>query len=338
MNRKFSIKIGFFSLILISFFFVFNVLIDPLWYFKGNKITKINYTFNERLTKFNLFYYINQDIKYDCVIFGSSISTTINENEFKQNKCFNFSFSAGRITEYIIYLEYLYFLKFDLKKIYIELPVFWDDNILIKYKLLNEKFPNLEKISYIPPISPNQFFLTAPKNLIKNIELKKKVLLGNNNLDLIPSFIKKKKEPDKFWSHYFSLNTLSFSARSLLRISNYSNAYDEDFVSFIRKNKVGKYDNTLDNYKISDININKIVNDRFKITKYFDQVFDFSLPNTHTNFSLNTYDGTHFYKEFMNKLPNKMEGTNLNFGTNVNSNDYEKILRNSINSYLEKIN
>ena len=40
----------------------------------------------------------------------------------------------------------------------------------------------------------------------------------------------------------------------------------------------------------------------------------------------------------MNKLPNKMEGTNLNFGTNVNSNDYEKILRSSINSYLEKIN
>ena len=338
MNKKFSIKVGFFSFILISIFFIFNVLIDPLWYFKGNRITKINYTFNERLTKFNLFYYINQDIKYDCIIFGSSVSTTINENKFKKNTCFNFSFSAGNITEYIAYLEYLDFLDFDLKKIYIELPVFWDDGVFVKYKLINDKFPNLEKISYIPPIAPEEFLLTSPKNFIKDIELKKEVIPRKNNLDLIPTFIKSKKKPDEFWDHYFSLNTLSLSAKNLLRISNHTNAYDENFLSFIRKDKIGRYNNTLNKYKISGINIDKIINDRLKIVKYFDQVFDFSLPNTHTNIYLNTYDGTHFYGEFMSELPNYMESSNLHFGLNVNSPNYEKIVRNSINSYLKKIN
>lgn len=337
MNKKFSIKIGIFSLSLILIFLILNILIDPLWYFKGNKITKINYAFNERLTKFNLFYYINQDIKYDCIILGSSISTSINENDFKKNTCFNFSFSAGAMNEYIIYLDYLEFLKFDLQKIYVELPIFWDDNFLTKLKLLNEKFPDLKKVSYIPPISPKEFMLTAPKNSKKKNKIMKK-FISEDNIGLIPSFIKNKNQPDKFWHHYFSLSSLSFSIKSLLRISNLTNAYDKDFVSFVRKNKVGKYDNSINDYKLSDININKIINNRLKIIKYFDQVFDFSLPNTYTNDPLNTYDGTHFYKEFMKKLPDNMESVNLDFGSKVNSNDYEKIVRNSINSYLARIN
>ena len=40
----------------------------------------------------------------------------------------------------------------------------------------------------------------------------------------------------------------------------------------------------------------------------------------------------------MKKLPDNMESVNLDFGSKVNSNDYEKIVRNSINSYLARIN
>ena len=85
--------------------FLFNIFVDPLWYWKGNQLTQINLPSNERLSKINLF--LQQPDNYNCFIFGSSRTTLLNQNEIKGYNCFNFSFSSGNINEFIDYAEYL---------------------------------------------------------------------------------------------------------------------------------------------------------------------------------------------------------------------------------------
>ena len=77
----------------------FNAILDPLWYLKGNLIHGENYSFDERLTKTNVF--LEREEQLDCVIFGSSRVTLLNETKIKNNTCFNFAFSGGRVLEFI---------------------------------------------------------------------------------------------------------------------------------------------------------------------------------------------------------------------------------------------
>ena len=338
MDKKFLIRVCFFSFFFILSIFFLNILVDPLWYFKGNKITKVNYTFNERLTKFNLFYFIKKDIKYDCIIFGSSISTTINDRKFKKNKCFNFSFSAGGIHEYIIYLEYLEFINLLPKKIYLELPIFVNSKHLEYFETLNTKFPGIEKISFIPPISTKNLITTSSEFLEDRKKQSNSKIINNYNLDLIPKFIKNKTAPDQYWKYYLSLKSFSFSIRSLFKSSNYTNAYDKNFLSFVRKDKIGKFGNDFEKLNLSKNTITEVVNNRLKVIEYFEKVYDFSLPNSFVNDPSNTYDGSHYFRSFISNLPDFMENSNLKFGTVIDSQNYSIIFKKSLNAYLNEIN
>lgn len=73
--------------------FLLNVLIDPLWFFGGNKLQPKNFVFNERVAKTALL--SRQPGHYDCIIFGSSRVTLINEKKIKGFRCFNYGVSAG---------------------------------------------------------------------------------------------------------------------------------------------------------------------------------------------------------------------------------------------------
>jgi hypothetical protein len=92
------------SLIVVSCF-VLNCLVDPLWYLSGNKLTEINYPFNERLAKLNRFLPRLKD--YDCVIFGTSRATLLPEDKAEGYRCFNLALSDGQVSEYVLYADYL---------------------------------------------------------------------------------------------------------------------------------------------------------------------------------------------------------------------------------------
>ncbi len=85
--------------------FMFNALVDPLWYFSGNRFGPVNYAFNERLSKVNLI--AGHESEYDCVIFGDSRVTLLPAAAIKGYKCFNFAFSAGEINEFVPYASWL---------------------------------------------------------------------------------------------------------------------------------------------------------------------------------------------------------------------------------------
>ncbi|PKQ02417.1 MAG: hypothetical protein CVT73_18470, partial [Alphaproteobacteria bacterium HGW-Alphaproteobacteria-12] len=85
--------------------FAVNALVDPLWYFGGNKAGTVNYAFNERLSKMNRF--LATQSRYDCLIFGDSRVTLLPEDKIEGYRCFNFAFSAGKAAEAVAYARYI---------------------------------------------------------------------------------------------------------------------------------------------------------------------------------------------------------------------------------------
>jgi len=100
--------------------FAFNAVVDPLWYFGGNKAGTVNYAFNERLSKMNLF--LSRQGQYDCVIFGDSRTTLLPEDKIKDHTCFNFAFSAGKAAEAVAYAYYLQNHGFDPRLVIVGVP------------------------------------------------------------------------------------------------------------------------------------------------------------------------------------------------------------------------
>jgi hypothetical protein len=82
-----------------------NMLVDPLWYSRGNILTHKNFMFNERYSKPILFQRVAN--KYDCVIFGASETVFLRPADITGHTCFNFAFSGGNIREFADYAAYL---------------------------------------------------------------------------------------------------------------------------------------------------------------------------------------------------------------------------------------
>jgi len=82
-----------------------NLLVDPLWFDGGNRLTKRNFVFNERHAKVNL--YRQDPRRYDCLVFGSSRATLLNASLIRGHDCFNFAFSGGLVGEFVVLAEYL---------------------------------------------------------------------------------------------------------------------------------------------------------------------------------------------------------------------------------------
>jgi hypothetical protein len=82
-----------------------NCAVDPLWYIGGNHLFPENYAFNERFAKVNR--YLAHPEAYDCIVFGSSRVTLLNENNIASHACFNFSISAGTPPEFVDYAKYV---------------------------------------------------------------------------------------------------------------------------------------------------------------------------------------------------------------------------------------
>lgn len=82
-----------------------SLIIDPLWYHQGNRITQKNIGFNERVSKLNRLL-ANPDA-FDCLIFGSSRTTLLNEPYFEESTCINMAVSLGMVGEFVAFAEYL---------------------------------------------------------------------------------------------------------------------------------------------------------------------------------------------------------------------------------------
>lgn len=119
--RKFLLAFAATSLLLLALTLATNIYVDPLWYRQGNTLAEGNLPFNERQTKLNRLWALQQ--KPDCLIFGSSRFTLLRAADFRGWNCFNLSFSGGKISEILIYARYLKHQGFEPKLIIVGLDI-----------------------------------------------------------------------------------------------------------------------------------------------------------------------------------------------------------------------
>lgn len=93
------------ALLLLWLAFTLNLLVDPLWFFAGNRFDNNNYPFNERVSKLN--HLLKHSEEYDCIILGSSRVTLLDQRQLDFGRCYNLSFSGGSVAEFIAFARYL---------------------------------------------------------------------------------------------------------------------------------------------------------------------------------------------------------------------------------------
>ena len=103
--RKFTLRLCGLLFVILSVTFWINFVVDPLWHFNGNRTSEVSYRFEERSMKLNGI--LKNPGHYDCVIFGASRTTLLDETLIEDASCYNLAFSLGHVREFRIVSEYL---------------------------------------------------------------------------------------------------------------------------------------------------------------------------------------------------------------------------------------
>ncbi|MDC1425204.1 hypothetical protein N8135_03380, partial [Oceanospirillaceae bacterium] len=323
-SNKYLLVMVFFAIVTSIFVLYINYLFDPLWYFKGNRVGEFNVRFDERLTKTNRF--LKQPYKYDCVIFGSSRATLLNENRIKNNVCFNYSFSGGYAVEHLAFAQYV-------KK---------------RGKPLDVVIMSVEGFNFLK--SPSEYNIpvfileqSRPTHWIKNylslraLKFSARVLKGG-----------------EFSRQY----TNDFIGVEVNRISNINVKKDRKAIKeLLNKNVIVNNEEQYSNERVTTYReIRKIfLHSKFvgyvppisadriillyiqgQLDSYlkalylssniFNEFYDFSIPSEITLNPNNSYDGSHFYPEINNLVVDKMMNDKKvnEFGVNVKALSYSE--------------
>lgn len=319
-------KIVFFVVFLM---FLINILIDPLWYFYGNKLFNENYSFNERFSKVNQ--YLKKSQEYDCVLFGSSRVTLLNSNDINEYNCFNFSFSDGTPNEYVEYAKYVKKYGGNLNRaiVGIDMRFFSREN--------KETFvPDFVKSLDYPPnfiksylslnsidFSIRTLFRNAPQYRYYNAQLIGDVLPGTKGYQPPPCFTLEgfgiPYNPDKI-------------------------QYLEDIKSILQAKSFTGYVAPISAWDmmplLEDGQLDSYLYLVYTLAKTFDQFYDFSIPSVMTERTDNNYDGHHYTPRANNVVIEALNGQKGSTGLAVhemNYADYQRAFKAAMHTFKKKI-
>ncbi|MFL5355460.1 hypothetical protein [Archangium sp.] len=281
-----------------------NLLVDPLWYGRGNRLTGRNYEFNERVSKANLF--LQDPARYDCLILGSSTSTIVHPSLLAPHRCFNLAFSAGVVGELVPYARWLraHGAKPSLVIVgtdYVNFDARVDDQVDVPDFVAHGEAP--------PPLWKSYLSLDA---LLWSV-------LAVLDQSPYPKFYDERFEvvvrPD---AGTFDPEGLRLSRRTLepARVARYRELHDvfpeARFVGWMPPLSAWhlaelERTGTLPNYLRS----------LHALTSVFDEVYDFALPSDVTASTGNTYDGRHYGNEVNARLTRRLAGHEDTFGVRV---------------------
>lgn len=302
-----------------------NFVIDPLWYHGGNQVTHINPPWNERIAKTNLF--LNHSSDYDCILLGTSRSTLFNATDLQQNRCFNYSFSGGKLEEFVNYAQYLKHKGIEPQKLYLEIELDAFDR-----RRNPRTYPAVTDPS---PWYRNYFFsadalklslrtLTADYSFARLYDRTFRGILSND----IPTY-----EPE------FS-NQQKLKSCDAGRLAFYQQIQqifpDTQIIGFIAPVSAWfVYNNSylpdLLDCQLAGIN---------QVASLFDEMYDFAVPSAITTRTDNTYDGNHYYPEVYQQVALVLEGKSGSFGVNVkqvNLADYQALYKTQLRAFLVQI-
>lgn len=284
--------------------FCINLLFDPLWYNSGNQLEGLNYMFDERLSKTNQYLKRRSSHSYNCIIFGSSRTTLLNESLLRDPyRCFNFSFSGGRIQEFVAYAKWLKSRKANPTYIILGID---DFNFAPQKKELN--IPDFIKHNSDPPnIFYSYFSLDA--------------------LDMSFRLFSHSGSDPRVYDQEF-LGTVVENPpkyRPTLRINKQTLRKDavkdyQDFQAVFPHSVFIGYIPPVSSWAIaskSQEGLDFFLQSVFAISSFFDAMYDFSIPSEVTNNPDNTFDGSHYFPFIQSKITKSLNNERMEFGINV---------------------
>ncbi|MBW4424601.1 MAG: hypothetical protein KME50_09090 [Nostoc desertorum CM1-VF14] len=313
--------------ILISFIGALNIAVDPLWHTKGNKLNQVNVPYNERLTKTNLL--LNSDKqKYDCLIFGSSRVTLLGSKAFKNNLCFNYSFSAGTAEEFVKYAEYVKDKRVNPKKIYVGIDAYnftFDKKTAFKNKVeVAEPKPIYQ--SYLFSLDTLQMSLKTIFRLNTEIRFYDQDFQGkifDNAPKYKPEFLDKKLQEQCNFSriaYYKQIQNIFPNAK---------------IIGYVPPISVWKLFNESYARGLLDCQLQAI----YEASKNYDVTYDFSYTSEINTKINNTYDGSHYHPDINNQIAQVLEGNLSSIGIRIhqyNLNEYQQFHKTKLKEYLYK--
>jgi hypothetical protein len=260
-----------------------NLLMDPLWYFRGNRVTGVNYAFNERVAKLNQL--LPRLTDYDCVMFGSSTTTLIPPPHLEGRRCFNLGFSGGVVSEFLVYAKYLRARGFAPKVLIVGVDGFDFEGARLKLNV-----PDFVKAGDDPPpawktyLSVDAFvfsfrtvFHLFPNRRRYDSDFRCHIIARKTPYEapttLEPQALRPELHPERA-DLYAELRRLFPEARALAWVA-------PNAAWSIAQHQIdGNLDAYLDGLR--------------RTAAAFDTFLDFSIPSEITVSTTNTYDGVHF--------------------------------------------
>lgn len=216
-----------FSFLIILFIVSINYIIDPLWTFShSNKFNNNQDDFNEREQKSNFIF--NNGLKdFNGILLGSSRTTFINQNDFRNMEIYNYATNAMKPHEYKDYINFAKKIKNeDFEYIIIGLD-FFGTNLLSEIKIEKPQYYITTTQSLFYKYKMLLSFSTFKKSFknIKNSLFGVSLFYDRNNIKY-QSVVSELERMKKFSSNMIS-QTSNFSGTKYIYNNEYLNILKE---------------------------------------------------------------------------------------------------------------
>jgi len=292
-QKRYVILVSLLTCLILLAVYAINYIVVPLWYAAGNSLAGINYPYNERLSKSNLF--LQNPDQYDCVIFGSSRTVVIDVGQIKGYHCFNFAISAGKINQYVRYAKWIKRYKSDMRLIIVGLDFF---------NFLREEEKDNVPEFVIEQHDPTSIFKTylsvdALKFSIDTIN-KKPAKYSIYDGDFIGRVEPGLPEYKPSWKRSAIRQEISpdLIGRRIALYAELNSLFPGAlYIGYVPPLSVWD----LHNDQVLTGTLDSMLDAVHQASKFMDRAYDFSIPAAITNRTDNTFDGSH-YDEQTNKF------------------------------------
>ena len=332
-SSQFSFKLyGIITSILLGSVVAINWAIDPLWYRHGNILTGKNFTFNERITKTNLFLRTKDKANYNCIILGSSRVTALRASNFERDRCFNYALKGGEIPDFINYAESLKKEGVDPEIVYIGVDGL---NFVEKERKKQEPL-NLDTLTTKSPI---EAYLSADVLLFSVMTL----------LGISPdpgNYYDRNFEPVDF-AHppvytpdfYKPASPQRCDLSAVETFASLRNIFpNAKFVGYVPPRSAWSMINDTYGRDLMDCYLIGF----YELSKSYHEMYDFSAPSKITKDPSNTFDGSHYSVTVNNKIAEILQGKKEGeFGIKVDKysfDEYRNLYRKKLKDFLVENN
>ncbi|MGB0712494.1 MAG: hypothetical protein ACPGUC_02930 [Gammaproteobacteria bacterium] len=305
-----------------------NWLVDPLWRESGNRVTGVNFGYDERTSR--IAQLLKAPEKYPCVVFGSSVSTILNPGHIGPG-CYNLAFSGGIIEEYTAIARYLEERGYRPRRVFVEIAVLGmylsPRKSVVKlppFVRRNEPLPSLP--AYYLSFGTLGLSLRTLAGLSPVLHRFDDELIGFYPDSGLPEF-RPEAIISKDYSHLLETTTDGRAPAYHAFRAIWPEAEVTGFLHPVSPWHIAAYQRD----GLLERNLEQV----YAVSRLLDSTLDFAVPSPTTARLSNTYDGLHYYAPVYEALARRLGGKELEpgFGMEIRELEWLEYLR----AYTEQL-